>query len=464
MLENTPPGAPGSVDVASLVNRLKRCSARLAGSRGLRGEGRVTRVVGTIVEARGTAAPTGASCRILTRDGAVDAEVVGFQERGLQLLPLGRTDGIAAGDRVVVTADRTLAGCSEELKGRVIDAQGLPLDGGPAVRAREWRPVYAPPPSPLARRRISQPLQTGVRAIDGLLTLARGQRMGLFAGSGVGKSTLLGMLARNGKADVNVVALVGERGREVAEFLERDLGPEGRQRSVIVVATSDAPAPLRIRAALLATTLAEFFRDRGLDVCLMMDSLTRVALAQREIGLATGEPPTTRGYTPSVFSLLPQLLERAGAASRGSITGLYTVLVEGDDMMEPVADVARSILDGHVVLSRRLAERGHFPAIDVLASVSRVMPDVISPPHAAGASRARGALSVLDGARDLLELGAYAPGSNPLLDRALGWEASLRDFLVQAPSVAQPLDETVQLLARYLDEEFEGEMGTVGDA
>jgi FliI/YscN family ATPase len=281
----------------------------------------------------------------------------------------------------------------------------------------------------MSRPRIARPLETGVRALDALVTVGRGQRLGLFAGSGVGKSTLLGMLARRSAADVNVVALIGERGREVREFLERDLGAEGSARSVVVVATSDQPAPLRIRAAMYATAIAEFFRDDGGDVCLMMDSLTRIALAQREIGLAVGEPPATRGYTPSVFAIIPRLLGRSGMAARGSITGLYTVLVEGDDMMEPVADLARSILDGHVVLTRRLAERGHYPAVDVLASVSRLMSEVASGEHRALAQRARAALSALEGARDLLDIGAYVRGTNPELDRAIEIEPSLVAFL-----------------------------------
>lgn len=410
--------------------------------------GEVTQMVGTIVEARGPNAPTGAICEIETASGPVLAEVVGFHARGLQLLPLGPISGIASGARVTILADTATIGLSPKLLGRVVDASGNPLDGLPPVRAEEFRPLDATPPSPLDRQRIDLALSTGVRAFDGLITLGKGQRVGLFAGSGVGKSTLLGMLARHGAADVNVVGLIGERGREVLEFLERDLGEEGRARTVVVVTTSDSPAPARVRAALATTVIAEYFRDQGLDVCLMMDSVTRVAMAQREIGLAIGEPSTTRGYTPSVFAILPRLLERAGMGAKGSITGIYTVLVEGDDMNEPIADAVRGILDGHVVMSRRLAQRNHYPAIDVLQSVSRIMPAIVTPEHKRLNADTRDAMARLEQSRDLRDMGAYQAGTNPALDRAVQIEDAITGFLKQHVDEVCTLDEAVERLAQ----------------
>jgi len=408
--------------------------------------GEVTQMVGTIIEARGPTAPTGAICEIETSAGPVLAEVVGFHSKGLQLLPLGPISGIASGARVRIIADAATIGLSPALLGRVLDASGNPIDGGEPIRAEEFRALDSAPPPALSRQRIESALSTGVRALDCFITLGKGQRMGVFAGSGVGKSTLLGMLARHGDATVNVVGLVGERGREVLEFLERDLGPEGRARTVVVATTSDSPAPARVRAALTTTVIAEYFRDMGHDVCLMMDSVTRVAMAQREIGLAIGEPSTTRGYTPSVFALLPRLLERSGMGSVGSITGIYTVLVEGDDMNEPIADAVRGILDGHIVLSRRLAERNHFPAIDVLASISRLMSGVASGTHKKLAARTRDMLARLEAARDLRDVGAYVSGSNPALDRAIELEDDLNVFLRQSVEEECPLSESVELL------------------
>lgn len=433
------------------VGDLGRVAALLDGLEPCKRSGKVTSIVGTLVEVRGLTAPVGATCRIFSSQGDVAAEVVGFLGGGrLQLLCLGSTQGVASGDRVELEASRSVAAVSFKLKGRVINALGEPIDGLGPVEIEGFRPLDSNPPAPMERPRILQPLETGVRTMDTLLTLGKGQRIGLFAGSGVGKSTLLGMLARHSRADVNVVGLVGERGREVLEFIERDLGPEGLQRSVVVVATSDQPAPLRVRASLLATALAEFFRDHGLDVCLMVDSLTRVALAQREIGLAVGEPPTTRGYTPSVFATIPRILERSGTAARGTITGLYTVLVEGDDLMEPVADLARSILDGHVVLTRKLADKGHFPAIDVLASVSRLMSAVADDDQQAVARVARQVLAALDSSRDLIDIGAYVPGANPVLDYSLRVEQALVDFLRQSPNEGVHLADAFAALKALL--------------
>jgi flagellum-specific ATP synthase len=324
------------------------------------------------------------------------------------------------------------------------------MDGLGPVVTHEYYPLHAPPPHPLRRQGIDHPLSVGVRVMDGLLTLGRGQRLGIFAGSGVGKSTLLGMMARYTEADVNVIGLVGERGREVKEFMDRDLGPEGVRRSVVVVATSDQPPLVRLKAALTATAVAEYFRDQGANVLLMMDSVTRVAMAQRDVGLAVGEPPATRGYTPSVFAFLPRLLERAGAGERGSITGIYNVLVEGDDMNEPVADTVRGILDGHVVLSRSIAARNHYPAVDVLRSVSRVMPAVATPEHIAAAGRVREVLSIYEEAQDLVNIGAYKAGSNPKIDWALANLDAVQTFLRQDVAQHSPFDVTVAQLAKLL--------------
>jgi flagellum-specific ATP synthase len=335
-----------------------------------------------------------------------------------------------------------------ELLGRMLDGLGQPMDGGPPLDLMRTVPVNAPPPNAVTRSRIREALHLGVRVLDGCLTVGKGQRMGIFAGSGIGKSTLMGMIARNTAADVNVIALVGERGREVRDFVEESLGIEGVQRSVVVVATSDQPALVRIKAALVATAVAEYFRDQGADVMLMMDSVTRLAMAQREVGLAIGEPPATRGYTPSVFATLPRLLERAGTSSNGigSITGLYTVLVEGDDMNEPVADAVRGILDGHIVLSRELAHRGHYPAIDLLQSVSRVMPQIVSPEQRNAANNLREILATYKSAEDLINIGAYVEGSNPRIDRARAKIEAANQFLRQRSDEASPYVETLRAL------------------
>ena len=395
--------------------------------------GKVSQVVGIVVESRGPAAHLGEICEIRCKRSAppIPAEVVGFRDNTVLLMPLGEMKEIAPGSDVVGTGLSLKVGVGPDLLGRVLDGLGKPIDGLGPINIEEELLISRTPPSPFQRRRITEPLVFGIRAVDSVLTCGKGQRIGIFSGSGVGKSTLLGMIARNSEADVNVIGLVGERGREVRDFLEDSLGPEGLSRSVVVVSTSDQVAVARLRAAMLATCVAEYFRDQGKDVMLMMDSITRVAWAQREIGLAIGEPPTTRGYTPSVLAMLPRLLERAGTSARGSITGLYTVLVEGDDMNEPVADAARSILDGHIVLSRELAHRNHYPAIDVLASVSRLMPDVTTPEHRQAAAQLRDILATYHSAEDLINIGAYVDGSNPKIDHAKARIEAVNAFLKQ---------------------------------
>jgi flagellum-specific ATP synthase len=387
----------------------------------IRINGKVTQVIGLTIESEGPDASIGEVCTIHpVRGGApVPAEVVGFRNNRVLLMPLGELEAIGPGSDVVATGRPLTVPVGAELLGKVLDGLGRPLDGS---RLPVGLPRYATnhtPGNPLQRPRVREPIGVGVRCIDGLLTIGRGQRVGIFAGSGVGKSTLLGMIARNTAADVNVIGLIGERGREVLDFIERDLGPDGLARSVVVVATSDQPALIRIKGALIATTIAEYFRDRGLNVMLMMDSVTRYAMALREVGLAVGEPPATRGYTPSVFAALPKLLERAGTGPTGSITAFYTVLVDGDDMNEPIADAVRGILDGHIVLDRKIANKGHFPAIDVLASVSRLMKDIVPQEHMEAAARLKQLLAVYREAEDLINIGAYQHGSNPEIDRAI---------------------------------------------
>ncbi len=396
-----------------------------------------------VVESNGPAMSIGETASIIYKRNAdpVLAEAVGFRDRSVLLMPLGDLGGISAGSDVLSLGRPLQIGLSNGLLGRVLDGLGRPLDGRGRITDAVSAQITGVPPNALTRQRVDTPLALGVRAIDGLLTCGRGQRVGIFAGSGVGKSTVLGMIARNTDADVNVIALVGERGKEVRDFVERDLGEAGLRRSVVIVATSDQPALVRIKAAFVATRIAEFFRDQGLDVMLMMDSVTRFAMAQREVGLAIGEPTTTRGYTPSVFALLPKLLERAGTAERGTITGLYTVLVDGDDLNEPVADAVRSILDGHIVLSRKLAAANHYPAIDVLASVSRVMNDVVSSAHGAAASAMRDLMATYREAEDLINIGAYVAGSNPRVDLALARADEIRAFLRQGISETSTFDD-----------------------
>jgi flagellum-specific ATP synthase len=418
--------------------------------------GRVEQVVGLVIESTGPSASVGEACWITAADGQgqpVLAEVVGFRQNRVLLMPLGEMRGLGPGSEVVRTGQPFKIPVGESLLGRVIDAMGKPLDGkGPLGPTQESYPIHREPPPAMERRRIEMPVATGVRAIDSLLTLGEGQRLGIFAGSGVGKSTLLGMIARNTEADINVIGLVGERGREVRDFLERDLGEKGLARSVVIVATSDQSSLLRIQAALVTTAVAEYFRDQGKKVMLMMDSITRFAMAQREVGLAIGEPPTTKGYTPSVFALLPKLLERAGTtAHQGSITGLYSILVEADDMNEPVADSCRAILDGHVVLSRELAAQNHYPAIDVLNSVSRVMRDVVSPEQTAAAGKIRSVLATYKSVEDLISIGAYVKGSNPKVDEALKRLDSVQSFLRQPREENAAWSDTIQKMKSFLN-------------
>jgi flagellum-specific ATP synthase len=410
--------------------------------------GRVTDVIGLVIEGTGPGLPIGGVCRIERRDGgdSIAAEVVGFRQNRVLLMPLGEVSGIEPGNRIVVARERPTVAVGPGLRGRVLDGLGQPIDGGGPIAVEREVALYGSHINPLERPPIRQPLDLGVRAINTMLTCGRGQRLGIFAGSGVGKSALLGMIARNTRAQVNVIALIGERGREVREFMERDLGPEGLARSV-VVATSDQPPLVRIRGAFLATAIAEYFRDAGLDVMLMMDSLTRLAMAQREVGLSIGEPPSARGYTPSVFAILPRLLERAGASKRAAITGLYTVLVEGDDMNEPVADTARSLLDGHVVLSRALANQGHYPAIDVLRSISRLMNDIVPEGQLQRANKVRSWLSTYRDAEDLINIGAYTVGSNPRIDEAVARIETVQAFLRQGLNEKSSLEEGAAALA-----------------
>src|SRR3954453_21859791 len=392
--------------------------------------GRLTRIVGLEAEARGVRGALGDLVWISSARGPIPAEVVAVKDDALLLAPFGELAGVAPGAEVEPMGRSLSMVVGPDLRGRVLDAVGRPIDGGPPITG-ERVALDAEVPHPLTRQRIAQPLPLGVRAVDTLLPCGRGQRVGIFAGSGVGKSTLLGMMARGTAADVVVVGLVGERGREVREFLEDDLGPEGRAKGCVVVATSDEPALVRLRAAFTATRIAEHFRDQGLDVLLLVDSLTRFAMAQREVGLAAGEPPATRGYPPSVFSMLPKLLERAGPGELGTVTGLYTVLMEGDDLNEPVTDHARSILDGHIVLSRRLAAAGHYPTIDILESVSRLAGKVCPADRLAIASRMRQLMASWAEAKDLVEIGAYAPGSNADVDEALAKRSAMDAFLRQ---------------------------------
>ena len=416
--------------------------------------GRVLRVVAGVVEASGPRVPVGELCAIAApegprggrRDQTIGAEVIGFRQDAVLLMPLTGAAGICPGALVTSRGRGLSVRVGPALLGRILDGLGNPIDGRGPLRGGELRPLTCAAPAPLERRRIRHPLPTGVRALDGLLTCGKGQRLGIFAGSGVGKSVLLGAIARHAVADVNVIALVGERGREVREFLERDLG-DGLRRSVVVVVTSDQPALLRIKGAMLALTIAEYFREQGQDALLMMDSLTRVAMAQREIGLAAGEPPTTKGYPPSVFALLPRLLERVGTSARGSTTGLFAVLVEADDLNEPISDAARSVLDGHIVLSRRMAQRGLYPAVDVLGSVSRVMPEVVSDEHLAAANEIRRVLAVYAESEDVINLGAYVAGSNPHVDEAIARVPAIEDFIRQRPEESSSWEATAAALS-----------------
>ena len=408
-------------------------------------EGEVVELVGLIVESRGPAAAIGDFCEIRTRSGRrIRTQVIGFRDGRVLSMPLEETGGLSLGDCIVARGGEGELNVSPLLLGRVLDGFGNPMDGGPPLHATETRPLFAQPPNPLDRAHINQRLATGIRAIDGLLPCGKGQRIGIFGGSGVGKSTLLGSMARSSSAGINVIALIGERNREVREFLEHDLGEEGMKRSVVVVATSDRPAPLRVRACFVALAVAEYFRDQGEDVLLVMDSITRLAMAQREIGLAAGEPPSQKGYTPSVFSLLPKICERAGNFEAGSITAFFTVLVEGDDFNEPICDAVRAILDGHITLSRDLGAAGHYPAVQVLDSVSRLQSKLASEQESEHARRIREALAIYRQSEDLINLGAYAAGSNPRLDSAIKSRGEIMRFLRQGPRDVSTVDDTIR--------------------
>ncbi|HAA43480.1 MAG TPA: EscN/YscN/HrcN family type III secretion system ATPase [Ruminiclostridium sp.] len=408
--------------------------------------GKVSKVVGLTIESVGPEVNIGELCKIKGQKKTILAEVVGFKDNKVLLMPLGDMSGIGQGSTVISTGEFLRVEVGKNLVGRVIDWMGNPIDDKGDIKAECYYPVDNPPPLPLERNRIKQPLPLGIKCIDGLLTVGKGQRVGIFAGSGVGKSTLMGMIARNAKADVNVIALIGERGREVREFIEKDLQKEGLKRSVVVVATSDQPALIRLKGALVATAVAEYFRDQGKDVLLLMDSLTRFAMAQREVGLAVGEPPVSRGYTPSVFAVLPKLLERAGNSDKGSITGLYTVLVDGDDLTEPVTDTARGILDGHIVLSRSLANKNQYPAIDVLASVSRVMSEIVTDEHKKIAAEIKKVMAVYGDAEDLINIGAYVKGSNEKIDYAIDVIDDIIGFIEQEVNEKFEYDEVINRL------------------
>ena len=416
--------------------------------------GKVAKVVGLTVESIGPAAKLNDLCHIITqdKDQVINAEVVGFRDDRVLLMPYDQTVGVGLGSRVENTGAPLKVMVGDELLGKVLDGLGNPIDGS-EIHCSCGYSVQAQPPDPLTRELIDTVLPLGVKAVDGLITVGKGQRIGIFAGSGVGKSTLMGMFARNRKADINVIALIGERGREVREFIERDLGPEGMKRSVVVVATSDKPALIRKKAAMTATAVAEYFRDQGRDVLLMMDSLTRFSMAQREIGLASGEPPVSRGYPPSVYGEMPQLLERAGRSDKGSITGLYTVLVDGDDFNEPIADTARSILDGHIVLDRKIAQKNHYPAIDVLQSISRVMSSIVDPQHKKAAGQLKNVLATYAEAEDLVNIGAYKAGSNPSIDYALSKIDAVNEFLQQDVYEKLSFEESIQRLEELFPEE-----------
>jgi flagellum-specific ATP synthase len=413
----------------------------------------VTKIVGLSVEASGPAARIGDVCNMYTLDGSrfLQSEIVGFREGRTLLMPFGSVEGIGLGSYVVYTGTSLRVPVGKNLTGRILDALGNPFDDLPATEPETWYPAENSPPNPLARDRIHDVLPLGIKAIDSMLTVGRGQRLGIFSGSGVGKSTLLGMIARYAVADVNVIVLVGERGREVKDFVERDLGEDGLKKSVLVIATSDQPALLRLKCAMTGTAIAEYFRDCGYKVLLLMDSLTRFAMAQREIGMAAGEPPVSRGFPPSVYTILPKLLERSGMSDKGSITGLYTVLVEGDDLNEPISDTVRGILDGHIVLSRAIANSNHYPPIDILGSVSRVMPDIVSPEHLEAFGTMKNMIAVYREAEDLINIGAYKQGANPEIDRAVLLHPAIQSFLKQAVAESYTFEQIIQMMTGIIE-------------
>lgn len=409
-------------------------------------EGIVKKVIGLTIEAEGIKSFIGEVCIIYNeRNNPIDCEVVGFKDKDVILMPLGELIGISPGCRVVPTGKPLSVKCSEELFGKVLDGLGRPLEGE-EVRYGVYYPLDTAPPDPLSRKRIKDIIPTGIRAIDGFITCGEGQRIGIFAGSGVGKSTTLGMIAKYAEADVNVICLIGERGREVLDFIERDLGPEGMKKSIVICATSDKPALVRIKGAFTATAIAEYFRDKGKKVILMMDSVTRFAMAQREVGLAIGEPPATKGYTPSVFAMLPRLMERSGMSDKGSITAFYTVLVDGDDFNEPIADAVRGILDGHIVLSRALAAKNHYPAIDVLNSISRLMNEIAEEEHKKAAAISRDLMATHKESEDLINIGAYVKGSNNKVDMAIHYIDSINKFLTQRVDEQTEFYDTINWL------------------
>lgn len=417
----------------------------------VRVNGKITQIIGLTIESQGPDVRIGELCSIYPAHSQIpiQAEVVGIRENKVLLMPLGEVREIGPGCDVVASGKQLMVKAGQQLLGRILDGLGQPMDGKPLPLGLEDVPTHASPPNPLNRPRIQSPLSVGVRTIDGLLTMGKGQRMGIFAGSGVGKSTLLGMISRNTSADVNVIALIGERGREVLDFIEQNLGEEGLKKSVVIVATSDQPALIRIKGALLATSIAEYFRDQGKDVLLVMDSVTRFAMAQREIGLAIGEPPTTKGYTPSVFAMLPQLLERAGTGPKGSISAIYTVLVDGDNMNEPIADAVRGILDGHIVLNRTIGGKGIFPAIDVLNSASRVMTEITSAEHLNAVRNFKKLLASFHEAEDLINIGAYKKGSNRDIDMAIRNKPQIDEFLRQGIYETSLLEDTQSFLISH---------------
>jgi len=432
------------------MNRIdfSKYSTSLAKFDTLERAGRVTKIVGLAVEATGPSSKIGDVCEMYTLDNerSMRAEIVGFRDGQTLLMPFGSLEGIGLGSYVVYTGKALRVPVGKELVGRILDALGNPFDDMPEPKIEAWYPADNSPPNPLTRERIKEVLPLGVKAIDSMLTVGRGQRLGIFAGSGVGKSTLLGMMARYAVADINVIVLVGERGREVRDFIEKDLGEEGLKKSVLVIATSDQPALLRLKCAMTGTAVAEYFRDQGYKVLLLMDSLTRFAMAQREIGMAAGEPPVSRGFPPSVFAILPKLLERSGMSDKGSITGLYTVLVEGDDMNEPISDTVRGILDGHIVLSRAIANSNHYPPIDILGSVSRVMPDIVSKEHFDEFGTIKNMIAVYREAEDLINIGAYREGANPEIDRSVKLHNPIMSFLKQEMLESYTYEETLDMM------------------